>query len=1786
SNPLVASLIAGEATYEWYVASRYGLGFFTVVSDIQDHGRKMDFTDYRLWEGKHVDDDSDNAWDSNGRFGTNNYHTLQSMHRATDSGWQLNKVALGTMGDAVADEGALLLQDPTVSYANLSAMATPETLNKAIGDSGAGSAVCPSIVSPTYPNGISQVTFKAKAGLEVEGNEQYLLVQVARDDGAWTTEGVTIQVDGGQPFTQAIADPNCLIQLKSTLSTISVKMDESTAGAANMGAKFRIVRISSYENVVSEPVSLMVCVRELRVRSATPVATFEAPYVTNADGTTITPASEDEAFMVHFAVRADASRKPCGYAAELRLARRADGDSTRLEPKVTLQEKVESGALSTLYATFEPIGEKYACDSLGNNNLTEDAFYVRQSQVTGLMAGIYDMTLDCDVLGSFEAGRTLIDARERVTHEISVLDPPVDEPERVMRPFILDVREAQTQAEKVELVVQYRTQVMDGTIDYELRETVIEMVPQGLNDKTWTVELPRELTVSREGKFLPSGATTPKDEDAEYVWCEDPTATNGPANAMTEVLNFRLRVTTANNAPNGEPIVRWFGQPEHLTEGQSPTMVNVFPGSTFATSSGIKSDDTTTLFPAPVLVNLAELATSHVTLTFVEGEGVEAEGSLSINGSFAQDFNTWDAISNDLFGDSEFRENVRWAVADFDAEVVPSGDTYRILSGWLPDQGPLADTTELFDAFIAARGYSDMPNVGDYPFYIEPLDTQGSEHHFASWGASHAPASPTLLREDEKSHDFTTENFQFNSIDKVEMVINREVDDMHSTPAAGWMPDLMMRLSEASELSPREGLKGIGTLSFNLSRSEPYNISNIYIFKKTTQATYTGLSSTVSINAHTKAGYSTSLYLINGTTKYEMRVTQVLNMSKSMDEEDKPKDCLVVELWKWDGSTATNLKFNTGLTYLQLNSPATLDRQTLSMWVDENSRLRAQVGTTIVLVSDLSVPTTYANVAVGSAECWPTFSTLAYATGASNNRPSFANYFTGGSDLTSYDLLLPAGMWTLPGAATSILSIQRNPMNADNVAKLSITGTMSDGKQLDPIEIVCKDAYAETPVSLTLGRTDLKLVLTAASGSHVFIDNVRVSSWQGNDDTRTGNDFVPEFTDESWEEGRTNDGFSAVGVWILPEEESQNTVAKENYKGEQCLLMQYSRRNLSSGLNVYEDQSLGVTHTGSTLALYTPFSNEGFGTVSFRYRIPTQSEFNAGAQNPDVRLLLQYARRSGPAIDNLKSPVSNAQWENVSEIIELPCTAGEWKTASITPRLDGNPILADNEGVLRLVMVKPDLQEHDPYIYIDDFRITSNAGEKALWAAGNSLLAESPIHSLYWKDRLEATQTEADFAWYSRLTRGMLFNNDVAADTENGEELPAAYIASPISKNGIGLVKFAARLNTANRLPTTVTLYVTTEETNPTFPDDYEAVETFDVTDTVYRQFSVDLAKHTKVVDAKALRGVCLYVPTMNDTITNHKLKTSRVWMDKLVVSEPVSPTLRLRNVTFSTVPGDDFSMHQLVPEGATDLYDPQDGRNSPLSQPIANAPLVVKVTVDRMQQVKPETVRVFFTYDKAGPDENIKALTSSYSYTDVLGNRFSANATTPIYTWNNAHETGLTENSAEADLKAALDHLAKWSLDVWFAEPKASVAMLLSAPDAATRKGNFAKLEKLEGLDASNEKIFKNTIALTGQETYDSTDTLLTFVSTEDVGCVKDLAPNSMVRYAVWAIFETEDSTAENPRYGYTVLDASSYTDHPWYFPRNFNAEMRDRYNVVVDYLADYLNYPKASSNFFSPYF
>ena len=278
---MLRSLLDGEATYEWYAASRYGLGSFARISDIQDLGRKLSFTDVRLWVPETDDavdwdaavSDSDSIRSLGERFA----FRLAAMpnQEGMAATWRIRG---GAVGDSNNGNGGLHL------------------LN-AIGGDASGYSDYPRVESPFYPDGIASVSFQAAVpGSDPDGTPQELLVQCSTDGGTrWAeVERITLAASGFNDYTVDFG---------------------AQAPSGNAATRFRIVRTT--QSLGEGQANLgTVAIRDLIVRSAAPKADFGVPICVSASSSAAEPYAT-EPFEVLFRAEGDIAEQPRGYEAAM-----------------------------------------------------------------------------------------------------------------------------------------------------------------------------------------------------------------------------------------------------------------------------------------------------------------------------------------------------------------------------------------------------------------------------------------------------------------------------------------------------------------------------------------------------------------------------------------------------------------------------------------------------------------------------------------------------------------------------------------------------------------------------------------------------------------------------------------------------------------------------------------------------------------------------------------------------------------------------------------------------------------------------------------------------------------------------------------------------------------------------------------------------------------------------------------------------------------------------------------------------------------------------------------------------------------------------------------------------------------------------------------------------------------------------------------------------------------------------------------------------------------------------
>lgn len=1705
---MVKSLLIGDGTYEWFAASRRGLGSVARISDIQDHGRNMTFRDVRLWtpqgaESTLLDDDSKLC------MGKYEQMLLASMPLAMGNGdyasWQIFHGAVGV--NSKGNAGAQLLN----------VMATQSDLSDAA-----------RIESPNYPDGVSTIEFEACTTSEDNEIPATLLVQYSTDGGL-TWAPTDTEAD-------AAARAEKTITLKAGFQKFTI--DFGNALPEGTSARFRLVRTA--QNPTGGSANLFTYViRNLLVRSAKPTATFGKLQVTIPTE----PECADPHEGANFDVSVLATKQtgsPRGYKGVLRLRRRAEGDSSRAWYDVPMTVNYDpTTANATLTASFKP--GLLLSNSDGSLNVRENAFFTdANGTVTGMLAGVYDVELDCQVLGSFDAGRTDIDGLEASTQTLTGYDvEEIDDqgnPITVLHPYLLNIRERATKAAAVFARVMYRTGSSED--NYDLETFDVELLPHSYKKNVWRIDLPKILKM--------------EESTAEYVWGYEPPAgsTNEEPKFAPGYISFKLC------AVDKQGDETWYGQKTGTPASVMPPEIKVVPSVAETFTSAPTAEDA-----VPIVVAVGGLPNSHLMVELDLTNDTDPTANLA--GSFWQDFNTWDV--SDSFIKTEFRENVTSVTADFDCELSTIDGETKLHKGWIPDEGPLAETTSFVEELPVGR----LSQEGQFDFILREM-SYVADKNFASWGAAPEDAASAFLRSNESGHLFT-ENVNFNR--STEVVLRRRYIESGNI----YRPDALFRLKGAGAISPRDDdyaaitLNGVGKVSFRLGLSLPYDIDTIAkIVGKGDDLLAikgSGLSASVTLPTPSQtcapSGYSVSYYLIDQTTSifYELRVSQI--QEYPAEQRDKPIDRVIMELYKWNGGEPTRLNLtnsqNPNAKYIPVGN--TLAGNTYGLWVRPDGYIVVGSNTGVTaetlneqatsVTSLITNPSTAKfNFAIGSAECRPVFRYI-------NRLPQASTLYNGSLSISPDDaeIIVPTmaggrGIWSCSADTSNSarMAVTRVTPQGSEVGRVRVTATIPG-----TIQEKVRDFYTtdmDHLVELTIGMANATLTIEPYNKNcNVFIDDLSVTSWCGNDDNRNGSAMVPLFTDEGF---ASNTGFAGVGVWVRPEQDSQLTTLPAMYTGKQCLLMQRSRQNHKNGTEVEID---GIKHTGNAMALYMPYSDAGYGPVSFRYRIPQFDEYGEQGELPSVRVMLQfYDGRS--TVNYLGNDIPReAQWVNVTDPIELRNTAGEWSMVSITPKLNGKELI-DTEGTLRLVMViSKDMRDtDDPYVYLDDVRVTDNReGSTASWSATNVRVATLPVANLYWKDRQATdgtTPPEVSFAEKSSLTRGMQLN-DTVRDEETEGTYGTTEIVSPILEEGVGRVTFAARLTEPQANPVRLYLSATKDVSDAML--DLQPITYVEVTNTVYTTYEIDLSKYKHYLtepnpdwtpsnnstgndfNCASVRRLTLTALVEGDGKTSDAFSKAptygRVLLDQLSISNPVLPSIRVASVAFSNEPG-------------TDIPDEFDA-HSPLSQPVQNASVLrTCVYLDRAQLLKTDSIRVFMTVDPhtAGQTGSmLQKYTTGYEYTDVLGSVISADTDHPIYGWS----------------QSALED---WPLSAWFDKDKALEAILSQTGTTAP-----LKREELEQLG------LQNTIELSKGLTNEL------YYYGELYGAFPELKlnENSLVRYNAWAVYQSEESD----QWFITQIEPDAYTEFPWYFPRNLNAEIRTAASVLTP------DEPK-SADFFSPYY
>lgn len=1738
SDELIDALRGGLATYEWYVSAA-GLGGSSQISDIQDHGRKQNFDDATLWTGTAADDrkPADVA-----ALGGARSVSLKSMGSAPGGvTWEIRNGSVGTNG--ASGGGALGAQ----------------LLN--VVDLGDNYATAAQIVSPYYPDGVSAVVFEA-AATRTDDLGVPLLFQY-RTQGAtdWTTLPLTAEntavatTDGASVAFQ----PGAAVQGSVILSDAFLRYTVSlppTALPVNSGARFRIVR-AAYQPIASEYEYETTCViRNLRVRSAAPSATLAAAPTFSVSGaaTGSEPSGLDD-FTVSFALSGISSDPaPTGYTGRLTVARR--GDDLTAQPTTLDMDVTSSAGVTRLSTTFLARELSYN-DADNRPNVESGAFFTQSGRTVGLLPNVYDLSVALGVRGSYLAGRTALNERETVTTVYDAI-PAADGD--TAAPFILEVRENRTKQRAVDLMVS----VLDETGSHDLISTLAfacEPVSEEGASDTWRVLLPKELPEETYAGYSYAWGTnrTVTDSSGSYQ-------TVNPDTLDSSVIAVKVRVTTVE--ADGSFSYSWYGA-EAAAEGAAT------PPESVTLAQAVRKDLTKGTTNGGDDVKAFGIDAASVTHPTVLAEiDLSANGVITLTSAAEQDFNTWVATSDD-FSESSYSDSMVYARTNFDARTGLDADSgrYEVLGGWYPDEGPFAGENALEDDFAVGRaglgenGSATGGTVGADAALYYPGTATDANNLFASWGASHAPGQPYLLIRDANDYDTRTENMALGP--GAELLLSRGTAMDSQTR---WLPDALVRLRSNTEMGPNYAadslvtLNGIGQVTFTMALSIPYDIQGrvgLYPLDAgdNFMSVARGVQSRIrftTLPASSLPGYSVSLYLASQSGRtvsgiYEARFTQISDFSTR--DGQRPGNQVICELYRWNSSgdayAATRLPVSgTGTVSSQYFATAgSLSGATVAFWVGADGKLRVGFrSNTAESVSNANFTsadkiftnpgTANLSVALGSAECLPVFDAVSYTTAPKDGGLTGDDWkgFTGNTWLIGNE-----AAWN-PSAQSTSLSVTRRTPSTDTAGAVLIEA-VDNGLVINRK----RETAGMTPktVSVVLGNTGAQLRIRPDGKSNVLIDSVRVTSWCGDDRLRNGS-YVPTYTDPGFPgvaEGNT--GFAAVGAWITPKYTAELNGSQAGYSGDQVMLLQYSRRNESCGT---EGVLNGVRTTNNGLAVYMPYTNNGIGAVNLRYMIPATNPAT-GLPNPDVEVLLQYTSSSSYVKDFLGTPGgpfgANA-WQPASQVKRLSATDGEWRSAAIVP--DPN-LLPENfsNGYIRLVMVTTNRGETDPMVYLDQIFLTQKAAaSSAVWYGTNTKLTSTPADDLYWKDREPNSSQSRDtpFAERSRLTAAMQFNDvsqadgtDSAGDTAVSDTFAMTALDSPYMDKGIGQVTFAAR-----RLEpgASVRVYVAVSLDGENVPRNeriYRVVHSVDVRGEIWQPFSLDLAGISawpddgSTFDCTQACWLRLMVGQEDnpDAVPGNEdaqNRTGRILVDRVVVSDPVVPTVDAASIVFAN--GDnDFA-----------------GRTSPLSQPVHGAPEVrVRVTLEPYDadRIDSDSVRVFLSCILSTPgaaDGRLAAVTDgNVSYTDVLGNDVSGSADAPIYVWND---------------------LANWPVSKWLTPNLPSGEVSADPAAVAAVVPGALTIELTRSGDGSS--VYEGTLP--------------DEIATADV--------NSLVRYAAWFSYVVTDDAGEGDGTGTRrtmAMTATSYREFPWYFPRSLNEENRSRYEAAS-------GAESAGAAYFSPYY
>ncbi len=1424
------------------------------------------------------------------------------------------------------------------------------------------------VTSPLYRNGVSAVSFK-----------------VRNFSTETTGDGITIQVEYAKVDTPKPEDWHMIDGGRIVTNTVNTDPVELQLTGEALGAKrIRWVRVGTLS---AEGSSALIELSAVRISSLAPEVRFhfKDADVPPAGGVTPVGYYAGQPFVQAYPTILD----------ELNNRILVDESASPMavggyELKVAYQKKIAglpTGENPIFYQALTRKGAEFISSLTVNMSddaiIKNDAYYVDElGALTGLKAGLYTYWIEGSILGSFKAGRKSLSDREKSPCRFDLGHASLDAA-NAGKPFTLDLRERHTQWQQVELKTTLRRLIPDADVEGgfipEDKDYIVQMQPSSAKDYDWQVILPARYST----------------DTSDFFYCFVDPKTN---KAYDQGLGFTFITRDPYNSSKTDgkscKVANW---------GVDSELELISPAVTpFGGQVGINQRDgvlvPNTEHTTPVLADLSDCK-GDLIIQFNS-----QTGDYVIFRTAYQDFNQWKTVEADRFCTGENLIGQQSFLATFDVgsyTLGADGKRKSVATGWIPDAGPFATESNVFDSFGFVRKKADAGIAPDMVFDNDPYSSR--------WGVR----DPLQMSFDSFGVSGTDGTFLIQKSGNV-----TEADRRRNIAYDGGA--VLTTGHRSGMLLPRSlsTLKGIGQISFKAAAFLPLDYTKRMSYFSFLTGTgdlqakdYYGVKAKVglsSITSRSASGKSVSLFLSTGlSTSYEFRVSEVLYRDTSSAQGDKAPltPIIVTELYSWfDGKPSRKKSYQ-----IDNRNPAVaggLDGLTLMLFINAQGHLQGNVyaGTTSKTALSLTDDsTTFTSGAITidflSAGCTPVLTEIR---AAKERLPD-----VDASKLLNVNEWLTVGEMNLPVQGLSYWTQTAQGGVLDKLTRQTVSATVAVEQQQGDASspsIIPGSEVDLTWLNLGSNATEIKSdvkqgaktnVAIIAKGGYVAIDSVSISSWRGNDEQKNG----LLYTGSGY-----NEKFSSIGTWIQPLNDSDLNASMESYSGQQYMIMQYSRRDAQRDIV-----------PGSSLCLISPFSTSGFAPVSFSYKVPAVNNVD----RPSGKFVLQYLATDG-VVNSFLDNRSDA-WVDVSEPFYLEYTQGEWLSRSIQPMIevDGQlqPLRGPSyKGYLRLSMIENDRDPNgsaDAAVHFDNVTMADFPGVASdNWTIENCRVraSVSELSQLYWLDRtIDEKYTPnytVPFAEKTHLTPALTFNDNASSETYGNNSFGASFLRSPLTPNGLGVVSFAAKmayLPDSGTNPTqSVYLYLQgTESESVTEAVVWDNLAQFEVKTLDFAPITcnvpelrklnpdwtdyLDAQGQTEIVgmaQAKKYRRMRLFVNIVggsNSALSTDALNhIGRVSIDRLLVQDPVGPSLRVARVEFSMKSGEFASL--------------SDSENASALQPLVGAQLWVRTKLDR-KLFDPEVKKVYFYYtidslvSKIGTKETTYTGLDKNLYTGMIWN-------------------------------------------------------------------------------------------------------------------------------------------------------------------------------------------------------